>query len=115
MAIGKRPMRKNRHFKLLLVIAFLTLALASCKKNMPVLTANAIIINTGDPAYDGCGWLIKLSSNNTEYSPTNLTPAFQKDSLKVNISYTLLNSKYRCGFGPGVQQIKINDIKQVSP
>ena len=105
-------MIKNQYFKQLLIIALLTMAV-SCKKTPPVLTANAVIINTGDPAYDGCGWLIKLNSTKTEYSPANLTAAFQKDSLKVNITYILLSTKYSCGMvpGAGVQQIKIESIR----
>lgn len=104
----------NQRLKILLIIVLLASAAISCKKNAQVLTANATIINSGSPAYDGCGWLIKLSSDNIEYSPTNLAASFQKDSLKVSISYTLLTTKYRCGRGAGIQQVKIDAIRQAN-
>jgi hypothetical protein len=107
-------MRKIVLFLPKLLIAFFVMIVPSCKKNAATMNADAIVINTGPVEADGCGWLIKIKSNGVEYSPTNLTAAFQKDSLQVNVSYTLLTTKFGCGniagFG-GVPQIKIESIK----
>jgi len=43
----------------------------------------------GDPALDGCGWVIKISSEN--HTPTNLPPEFTVDGLEVRIKYKELD------------------------
>ncbi|MFT4755091.1 MAG: hypothetical protein ACI840_000498 [Ulvibacter sp.] len=55
---------------------------------------DAIIRNYGDPALDGCGWIVDASS--TIYMPKNLLPEFYVDSLKVRIKYKVLG-RVNCG------------------
>lgn len=55
---------------------------------------DAIIRNFGDPALDGCGWVVDVSS--TIYMPKNLLPEFYEDSLKVRIKYKVLE-RVNCG------------------
>src|SRR5580698_8586408 len=95
-----------------LFIAFLLLLVgSSCKKlenSTPpkTLKTNAIIVNSGEIAADGCGWLIRLNDQ-TEFSPVNLSADFQQDNLKVNITYTQLSTSTSCGMvpnNPGVRQ-----------
>ena len=101
-------------FKLVLVFAFV-LTVASCAKQDPaLLSADGTILDTGMIAADGCGWQIKFTDN-TQYSITNLDPNYQKNNLKVSISYHLLTTKLYCGLAPtttGIAQIEIKSIKQ---
>jgi len=55
---------------------------------------DAIIRNYGEPALDGCGWVVEASS--TIYMPKNLLPEFYVDSLKVRIKYNVLE-RVNCG------------------
>ena len=48
----------------------------------------------GEPASDGCGWVVKASE--TIYMPKNLLPEFYTDSLKVRINYRVLE-RVNCG------------------
>jgi hypothetical protein len=100
-----------------MLITFLTIIITSCKKSTnPVTTTplqtNAVIINTAPIAADGCGWLVKINGTNEVYSPVNLSSMYQKDSLKVNITYHVLSTKLSCGMlaGGGVTQIQLDAI-----
>jgi len=55
---------------------------------------DAIIRNYGDPALDGCGWVVEASS--TIFMPKNLLAEFYVDSLKVRIKYKVLE-RVNCG------------------
>jgi hypothetical protein len=73
---------------------------------------SGMVLFQGDPAVDGCGWLIKIDT--MMYSPINLSANFQKDSLKVILGYERLNSTWNCGWRiPGYYQIKIINIQKI--
>ena len=55
---------------------------------------DAFIRYYGNPALDGCGWVVDASS--TIYMPNNLFPEFYIDSLKVRIKYKVLE-RVNCG------------------
>lgn len=93
------------------------LPILSCKKHNPMLiaeelTADATVINSGDPAADGCGWLIKISGTDSTYSPKNLPVLDQIANLKVHIMYKRLSTKFQCGWLPGTgpTQIQLDAI-----
>ena len=80
------------------------------KNDSELQIQNGLVLNYGEPALDGCGWVIQL--NKVDYSPVNLDAKFQKDSLKVAVEYQILKSTFNCGWGGhGYQQIKITSIK----
>jgi hypothetical protein len=71
---------------------------------------SGMVLYFGEPAVDGCGWLIKIDS--VIYSPISLDSMFKKDSLKVILDYDILNSAWNCGWRePGFLQIEIKNIK----
>ena len=74
---------------------------------------NAMILDTGPVAADGCGWLIKVGSN--YYHADNLPEQFQKDSLNVNIDYNPSTSKFQCSTNPNnlIPVIHINSIDTI--
>jgi hypothetical protein len=98
-------------------LALLILTALSCKKNdnsSSVKSMDAIVINTGPQAADGCGWLIK-AANDSIYNATNLTSQYQVDSLKVHITYRKLAPRFYCGnivrtLNPGITEIQLNTI-----
>jgi len=55
---------------------------------------DAVIRDFGDPALDGCGWVVDVSSK--IYKPQNLLSEYRIDSLEVRIKYKILDS-VNCG------------------
>ena len=103
-------MKNSLNFKLLLLTAFVfALSFSACKKDQPVFT-DATVINAGAVAADGCGWVIRIGDTN--YSPTNLDEKFKETELKVSIRYQTLASKFECGWGQKIDEIKLLDIKK---
>ncbi len=103
----------------ILLVLFIILGI-SCKKENNSHTktktpgvGNAMIINTGDIAADGCGWLVKIDSK--YYHADNLPEQFQKDSLNVNIDYSSSTSKFQCSTNPNnlIPVIYLNSIDTV--
>jgi hypothetical protein len=81
------------------------------KPNTNVKGIKATVINTGDVAADGCGYLVQIDSA-TFYHPDNLPTAFQKDKLNVTVNYDLSDAKFQCGMNPDthIPVIHIKDI-----
>ncbi|MGI4751971.1 MAG: hypothetical protein ACRYFB_15160 [Janthinobacterium lividum] len=98
------------------IIVFLLLFcwITGCKKESQstYTEKSAMVLNAGNLASDGCGWLLKLDQDNTVFSPLNLPELLQTDSLQVTISYNLLNTKFNCSSGSSFTQIKINSIRK---
>ena len=98
---------------LLLCLFSLCLALAACKKNTNACTNSvaAVILDRGPVAGDGCGWVVRIDS--TDYHPMSLASAYQTDSLKVNVSYSLDTSHFYCGLLPAAMPvIRVTCIEQ---
>jgi hypothetical protein len=55
---------------------------------------DAFIRFYGDPALDGCGWVV--DANATIYMPQNLQPEYYQDSLKVSIKFKEIG-RVNCG------------------
>jgi len=70
------------------------------------------IIDSGDPALDGCGWLLEVGT--FTYKPTELDAAFQKDGLQVNVEFTETNTSISCGLvGTEYDEITIQEIQEL--
>jgi len=89
-------MQLNRLQKVSFILLLLLPALmvTSCKKssNPPKqsFSANAIVLDKGNVAADGCGWQIMISDS--LYSPLNLGVQFQVNNLKVHVAYHKLTT-----------------------
>ncbi len=100
---------------LFIPIMILCMAL-SCNKEEKqdfILKQNVmgIVRYFGNPAVDGCGWLIEIDS--TIYSPLVLDTNFKKDSLKVILDYNILKTTWHCGWRePGYTNIEIKNISK---
>jgi hypothetical protein len=82
----------------------------SCKKDKQTFEASGTLEYTGDVAYDGCDWLIKINSE--YYHPENLTEENKLNHAKISVSYQLLSNRFHCGFGvgPGLRIMRIKKL-----
>src|SRR5690606_19887160 len=70
-----------------------------------------VVKDYGDPALDGCGWVIMVSSN--VFKPLELPIQYHENDLEVLIKYDLLNSKANCGFALEVyENINVKEIRK---
>ena len=103
--------------KKVILIALLIAAAMGCKKEYTpeyVYTTTAKVIDGGNPAVDGCGWLLKIESNYV-YAD-NLPSEYKINKQKVIITYTKLIEPYRCGFRGEVNydQIHLKSIRNLT-
>jgi len=70
----------------------------------------ATVIDTGEVAVDGCGWVI-LSEDSTIYHPNNLPDAFKQNNLEVQVDYYKTHDSFTCGWGAKFNVINITTIK----
>jgi hypothetical protein len=88
---------KNPFFIIITALLFFS----SCKSKIETISdascescEDAIIRFYGEPASDGCGWVLEASE--TIYMPKNLLSEFYTDNLKVRIKYKVLE-RVNCG------------------
>jgi hypothetical protein len=98
-----------KRISLLFLVFFLSMA--ACKKESKLLIAS--VRDGGDPAVDGCGWLMDISSET--YKPENLPEEFKVDGMDVQIKYEKLDSMADCGFSQDVYDvIHLDEIKALT-
>lgn len=98
--------------KYILGVALLTLVAASCNKDKDM--TNATVIDTGDIASEGCGYILKLDDG-SELRPMYLPTAFQHNGFKVKVKYSTNNEQFVCKVAPVnkvYEMIEISDIKR---
>tara|TARA_B110000046_G_scaffold82339_1_gene90626 strand:+ start:356 stop:568 length:213 start_codon:yes stop_codon:yes gene_type:complete len=69
-----------------------------------------VIFDLGNPALDGCGWVIQIDGENNR--ATEIDSNFLEDSLLVRIHYNKLQSVSTCGIGSSISEIEINNISR---
>lgn len=84
------------------IAASFTLMAASCSKNKDL--RSAVIVDTGDLSYEGCGYLVKLD-NAELLKPVHLPGAYQHDGIRVNVRYTFTGLKDTCQYGTVVYDL----------
>lgn len=104
-------MKKNIYAATILV-AFSSITFLACKKNDPyaAVTTDAIVINSGSPAADGCGWIIRIPVTDSTYSPVNLADQYKVSNMKVRVKYKPLATKFSCGWGQKLSEVSILSI-----
>lgn len=94
--------------RLFFLILIMVLAISACKKEDTFEAA--VIKDFGDPAVDGCGWVVEVAT--IIYKPQNLPSEFEIDNLDVNIIYDKLTNKADCGLAQNLyQEIYIKEIQ----
>ncbi len=97
----------------LCAIALLFFATTSCKREdgENMLKDKAIVVYTGEPALDGCGYFLKIG--NIEYKPLSQLPSFCKNGMTVLVNYKVVKNKWKCNWRPKeYRQIKIFNISK---
>jgi len=70
-----------------------------------------VVVYTGAPEVDGCGWLIKIDT--VYYHPVNLGVEYQLIDLPVLIKFVSDPEEFRCGRGGvGYPSIRITEIRK---
>jgi len=101
--------------KILFAFAIFLLMAFSCKEDEEKMDSqkqnvSGLVLYFGDPAVNGCGWLIEIDS--VIYSPILLDSMFKKDSLKIILDCDILKTTWNCGWRePGYPNIEIKKIK----
>lgn len=75
---------------------------------------DALVLYLGDPAIDGCGWVVQFTGENAlpiNYRPDTLMQAFKIDSLSVHLDYKLTLQSSACSRGGQITFIEILDIE----
>ncbi|RIY36134.1 hypothetical protein CKY20_08320 [Capnocytophaga canis] len=62
-----------------------------------VIISNGKIVDMGNPASDGCGWLIEI--NGIYFAMDGFDNQFQTNGLYVKVSYLHTKFHYLCGRG----------------
>ena len=92
-------------------VILLLLIFFSCKKQKDI-SANGVVLDSGDPAADGCSWIIRINGTNEEYHPDILTDQFKQNNLPVQVNYTLTPNYFTCGWGARLRIIHILSIQR---
>ena len=95
--------------KTLLYIVVL-FSIVSCSSDSEFDITMATIVDGGNPALDGCGWLVRIDSEN--YKPVNLPAGFEVDDLAVTLTYEVLKEKGDCDVPNSIRQINIKKIAE---
>ncbi|MEM7085330.1 MAG: hypothetical protein AAF489_04060 [Bacteroidota bacterium] len=90
--------------------------LVACQSTNTIITEgtcnqcqDAVIRDYGDPALDGCGFVVDIDSK--IYMPKNLPKEYQVDELKVKMKFEVRDST-RCGMIQYYEAISINEIRK---
>jgi hypothetical protein len=99
--------------KYLLGAALLSVLAISCNKNKDM--ENATVVDTGDVAQGGCGYILKLEDGGRELRPDYLPSAFQHNGYKVKIKYNTAGEQFVCQTYPTnsvYELIELADIRR---
>ena len=105
-------MKLTLKFSILLLMWICFISGISCQKQNKPLKPNAVILNFYPSALGGCDYVIQMNDTHAIYSPVNLGDEYKKDSLKVSVSYHILNTKRMCGglLNSGYTHLYVDDI-----
>ena len=96
-------------FAFLAILAFATF---SCEK--AEIVEEALVLDFGDVAVDGCGWLLELEDGDLVHATNGIPENLQQDSLKVLIDYEDAEGQFQCGLaGTTYNQIELTSIGEL--
>ena len=109
-------MKKNTLLKIASAFIVATITAVACTKsdseNAAVIT-EAIVINSGAVASDGCGWIIKIPVTDSTYSPVNLAEDYKVNNLKIKVRFHPMKTKFTCGWGAKIREVTIDNITKI--
>lgn len=94
-------MRKYLFSALLLALV----AVVSCNKDKNLVRAT--VVDTGDLAAGGCGYLLKLEGEDKPVRPSNLPTAYMHDGYKVKVKFDRDGGGEVCSVYPKYEFIEV--------
>ena len=81
-------------------------------KSSEIGTQQATVVYAGDPAADGLGWVLAVSTDyGSKYvSPQNLPEDYMQDGMRVNVEYKSTGQYYPCRCRTKVPYVVITEI-----
>ncbi len=95
--------------RLLLAALVVTLSATACKKADEGFT-RALVVNSGNIATGGCGYLLRLE-NGQEIKPDYVASAYQHDSLGVLVKFYDKGTTSTCRKQEPISEVVITEIK----
>lgn len=75
----------------------LVISAVSCNKDKDM--KKAVVIDTGDITQGGCGYILRLTEDNTELSPMYLDSKYRHNNYKVKVKYNTHGEYFACHSG----------------
>lgn len=89
----------------------IALVAVSCNKDKDLV--KAAVVDTGDLASGGCGYLLKLEDEGTLVRPSNLPSAYMHDGYKVKVKFDKDGEGEVCAVYPKFEFIEIVQLTVV--
>ncbi|RYD55331.1 MAG: hypothetical protein EOP56_16515 [Sphingobacteriales bacterium] len=83
--------------KYLFGLAIIAVCAASCEKDRDM--EKATVIDTGDIAVGGCGYVLKSDNDGTEYMPSYLHSKYRHNGYKVKFKFDTRGEQFICKSG----------------
>ena len=73
---------------------------------------DAVILDLGDPALDGCGWVTRITFGNQvrDYSPDSIPAELMVDQLEISLKYYIGESQQTCGLTRVIKEIEVVEM-----
>lgn len=89
------------------------LSVTACKKDKNL--QEATVVDTGDVALGGCGYLLEIKSTGDRIRPVNLPSAYQHHNLRVKVKYDTDGRGDVCYVTPVnyfIETVELTEIKR---
>lgn len=109
-------MKKSTLLKIATIVTFVIITAIACSKSngdKAAVITEAIVINSGAVAADGCGWIIKIPVTDSTYSPVNLAEDYKVNNLKIKVRFHPMTTKFTCGWGVKLREVTIDNITKI--
>ena len=91
----------------------IALVAVSCNRNKNLVKAT--VVDSGDIALDGCGYLLKIEGEDRLMRPSNLPTAYMHDGYKVKIKFDSDGGGEVCAVYPKYEFIEIIQLTVIKP
>ena len=92
------------------VFVLLFVFVVACKKDKNMVSAT--VVDTGDVAWKGCGYLIRLSDG-SDLRPKYLPSSYQHDGMKVKVKFNRDGEGDVCDTYPVKRFIEVIDLVDI--
>lgn len=99
--------------KYIFCAVIIALVAVSCNKDKNLIKAT--VVDTGDIALDGCGYLLKIEGEASLLRPSNLPTAYMHDGYKVKVEFDKDGGGEVCAVYPDYEFIEIIQLTVIKP